>query len=160
RVIRMRPIHRTLIVFPLGLLGTSFFFDLAWLTWNRAPLAVTARWLILAGVTGGVVASIFGFLDWLRIPQGTRARRIGALHGSGNLIVATLFAASWFLRPDAAHPSALAIAVSAAGVILSVMTGWLGGELVSPSGAEENALGPPTVAPRPAGGERVPRSGG
>lgn len=126
----MRPIHRTLIVFPLGLLGTSFFFDLAWLTWARAPLAVTARWLILAGVIGGVVASIFGFLDWQKIPKGTRARRIGALHGSGNLIVAVLFALSWILRADAGHPPAVAIGLSAAGVILSVMTGWLGGELV------------------------------
>lgn len=125
----MRPIHRTLIVFPLGLFGTSFFFDLAWLTWGRAPLAMTARWLILAGVIGGLVASAFGLADWLRIPKATRARRIGALHGGGNLIVAALFATSWFLRSAERDPMP-AIALSAAGVILSVMTGWLGGELV------------------------------
>lgn len=133
------PIHRTLIVFPLGLLGTSFFFDLAWLTWGKPELGMVARWLILAGVTGGVLASIFGLIDWLQIPKGTRARRIGALHGIGNLVVAVLFAASWMLRGDAPeHPGAGALLLSAAGVALTVMTGWLGGELVDRLGLDQH----------------------
>src|ERR1051326_765643 len=47
------PIHQILIVFPLGLLATSFFFDLAWLAKGRAELAVVAHWMIFAGVGGG-----------------------------------------------------------------------------------------------------------
>ena len=54
------PIHQILIVFPLGLLATSFFFDLAWLARGRAELAVGASWLIFAGVIGGAAASLFG----------------------------------------------------------------------------------------------------
>ena len=46
-----------LIVFPLGLLATSFFFDLAYLATDRSELAIVASWMIFAGVIGG----LFGF---------------------------------------------------------------------------------------------------
>lgn len=126
----MRTTHQVLIVFPLGLLATSFFFDLAWLARGSAQLAIVAWWLIFAGVIGGGAAALFGIIDWLRIPRGTRARRVGALHGSGMAIVAMLFAASWLLRRDGpAHPDGAAIVLSGLGVLLTVITGWLGGEL-------------------------------
>ncbi|HEY0161004.1 MAG TPA: DUF2231 domain-containing protein [Thermoanaerobaculia bacterium] len=124
------PLHQILIVFPLGLLATSFFFDLAYLLSARAELGIVASWLIFAGVLGGAAAALFGIIDYAAIPRNTRARRIGAIHGGGNLVVALLFAASWLLRRDApGHPGALEIVLSACGVLLTVITGWLGGEL-------------------------------
>ncbi len=124
------PVHQILIVFPLGLLATSFFFDLAWLARGRAELAVVASWLIFAGVIGGAAASLFGVIDWLAIPRGTLAWRVGAWHGGGNLFVAVLFAVSWLLRRDApATPDGIAIALSGSGVLLTVLTGWLGSQL-------------------------------
>ena len=124
------PLHLILIVFPLGLLATSFFFDLAWLATGREQLAIVAWWMIFAGVAGGVAASVFGLVDYFAIPRGTRARRIGALHGGGNTVVAGLFAVSWLLRRDLpGHPAGVAIALSALGVLLTVFTGWLGSEL-------------------------------
>jgi uncharacterized membrane protein len=124
------PVHQILIVFPLGLLATSFFFDLAWLAKGSEQLAIVSWWMIFAGVVGGAAASIFGLIDWLAIPRGTRARRVGAWHGGAFLIVAVLFAASWILRRDApAHPEGTELLLSALGVLLTVVTGWLGGEL-------------------------------
>ncbi|HKR66744.1 MAG TPA: DUF2231 domain-containing protein [Thermoanaerobaculia bacterium] len=124
------PVHQILIVFPLGLLATSFFFDLAWLLRGSEELALVANWLIFAGVIGGALASLFGLADWLAIPRGTRAWRVGAWHGGGNALVSVLFALSWMLRRDApAHPEGVAIALSALGVLLTVLTGWLGAEL-------------------------------
>jgi uncharacterized membrane protein len=124
------PVHLILIVFPLGLLATSFFFDLAWLATARGELAVVASWMIFAGVVGGLAAAFFGVIDWLAIPRGTRARRVGAWHGVVTLVVTILFAASWLLRRDApGHPEGMAIVLSAGGVLLTVMTGWLGSEL-------------------------------
>jgi len=125
-----RPVHQILIVFPLGLLATSFFFDLAWLMNGHAELAIVASWLIFAGVVGGVAASLFGVIDWLAIPRATRAWRVGAWHGGGNLIVAILFAVSWWLRADApATPEQLAIILSGCGVLLIILTASLGSEL-------------------------------
>jgi len=133
------PIHQMLVVFPLGLLATSFFFDLAWAVTGRAELANVSWWMIIAGVIGGAAASLFGVLDFLAIPRGTRARRLGAWHGGGNLVVALFFAASLLVRRGAPeHPGALAIALSGLGVLLTVITGWLGGEL-----AESAATKPP-----------------
>jgi uncharacterized membrane protein len=124
------PLHQILIVFPLGLLATSFFFDLGWLAFGKAELAIVAQWLIFAGVIGGLVASIFGIIDWLAIPRRTRAWRVGAWHGVATTVVTFLFAASWIVRRDAPeHPDAIAIALSGMGVLLTVVTGWLGSEL-------------------------------
>lgn len=126
------PLHRILVIFPLGLLATSFFFDLAWLANGRGQLAVAAHSIILAGVIGGVLASLFGIVDWLAIPRDTKAWKMGALHGAGNSVVAALFAASWLLRRDAPeHPATLEIALSAAGVLLIVITAWLGSEVAA-----------------------------
>ena len=44
------PIHQMLIVFPLGLLATSLFFDIAYLITNRSELARVAYWMIFAGM--------------------------------------------------------------------------------------------------------------
>jgi uncharacterized membrane protein len=124
------PVHQILVVIPLGLLGTSFFFDLAYLVHESAQLGIASSWMIAAGVAGGVLAAVFGTIDWLAIPRGTRARRVGAWHGGGNAIVALLFAASWLVRrSEPAHPEQFAIALSACGVLLSILTGWLGSQL-------------------------------
>gem|GEM_PF-2476785 len=111
------PIHQMLIVFPLGLLATSLFFDIAYLITNRGELARVAYWMIFAGVISALVAAVFGLVDWLGIPSGTRAKAIGAWHGSGNVIVAALFAVSWWVRRgDPSTPATLAIAVGRCGL--------------------------------------------
>src|SRR5438270_7642408 len=67
------PVHQMLIVFPLGLLGTSVVFDLIHLTTGAAYAATVAFALIASGLVGGLLAAPFGFIDWLAIPKGTRA---------------------------------------------------------------------------------------
>ncbi|MDQ3283393.1 MAG: DUF2231 domain-containing protein [Acidobacteriota bacterium] len=125
------PIHQMLIPFPLGLLATSFFFDIAYYVFGNAQLAIVAFWMILAGVIGGLAAAVFGLIDWLAIPAGTRAKAIGMWHGGGNVMVVALFIAGWFLRrPDPATPPIAAVVLSGVAVGLSLVTGWLGGELV------------------------------
>jgi uncharacterized membrane protein len=120
-----------LIVLPLGVLAMSLVFDLIGRLAGLPNLHEAAYYMIAAGVISGLVAAVFGLIDFLAIPSGTRAKRIGRLHGIGNVIVVVLFAASWFLRRDnPATPETLAIVLSAAAAALSGVTGWLGGELV------------------------------
>lgn len=125
------PIHPMLVNFPLGLLPTAVIFDIVYLSTHSARWTELAFWMIAAGIIGALLAAVFGLVDWLAIPAGTRAKRIGMLHGGGNLIVVALFATSWFLRYRADQiPSTLAIVLGFIGVGLAVVTGWLGGELV------------------------------
>ena len=125
------PIHQMLVVFPLGVLAMSLVFDLIALLTDRQHLHTAAFSMIAAGVITGLLAAVFGFIDYLSIPRGTRARRIGAIHGIGNVIVVALFAASWVLRRDRpSDPGTIAIVLSIAAGSISAVTGWLGGELV------------------------------
>lgn len=125
------PVHQMLIVFPLGLLAMALVFDVATLLQGEAHWADTAFWMIGAGVITGLLAAPFGFIDWLAIPSGTRAKRIGALHGAGNVVVVLLYAAGWFVRFNTpAAPPVLALVLEFSGGILALFTGWLGGELV------------------------------
>lgn len=125
------PIHPMLIVFPLGLLGMAIVFDVLGLVLGNGYWSEIAYWMIAAGIVTGLLAAPFGLIDWLAIPSGTRAKRIGAWHGIGNLFVLLLFAGSWFLRNAAPQtPDTLALALGFGGVALALVTGWLGGELV------------------------------
>jgi uncharacterized membrane protein len=124
-------VHQQLIPFPFGLLATAVIFDVLHLILDNGELANVAYWMIVAGVVGGLVAAPFGLIDWTGIPKGTRAKKVGAVHGLGNLVVVVLFVVSWWLRrEDPTAPQALALAMSFAGFALAGVTGWLGGELV------------------------------
>lgn len=125
------PLHPMLIVFPLGLLVTSFIFDVLNYFTHSEKLYYASFYMIAAGIIGGLLAALPGFVDWIAIPAGTRAKKIGLIHGLGNVIVLVLFAMSWWLRRGVAQaPDSEAITFSFFGVLLGAVTGWLGGELV------------------------------
>ena len=79
-------IHQMLIPFPLGLLATGVIFDVIYLIWGNPSMAIVAYYMIVAGIIGGFLAAPFGTIDWLAIPQNTRAKSIGLLHGLLSLI--------------------------------------------------------------------------
>ena len=107
------PIHQMLIVLPLGLLSGAVIFDVIHLLGDDPRWDEIAFWLIPAGIATGLLAAVFGLIDWTKIPRGTRAKGIGATHGIGNVIVVGLFGASWLIRraelPE--DPSGLALAL-------------------------------------------------
>ncbi|GAB2600205.1 DUF2231 domain-containing protein [Spirosoma areae] len=124
--------HPILVVFPFGLLATAAIFDIVYLLTDNSTFVLVSYWMITAGLLGGLAAAVPGWIDWFAIPLGTRAKRIGLVHGLGNVTVLALFAISWLLRRDEAGylPSFLALALSFAAFALAGFTGWLGGELV------------------------------
>jgi uncharacterized membrane protein len=126
------PIHQMLVVFPLGLLSTSLIFDIAHFVGHNPRWGDISFWMITAGIIGGLAAAVFGLIDWLAIPSGTRAKAIGLWHGLGNVVVVALFAASWVIRrPDPGVESVPALVLSIIAIALALVTGWLGGELVA-----------------------------
>lgn len=150
--------HALLIVFPLGLLATAVIFDVIYLLTDNPTFVLVSFWMIVAGLIGGLAAAVPGWIDWFAIPAGTRAKRVGLVHGLGNVTVLLLFALSWLLRRDEAGylPSTIALAASFLGFVLAVVTGWLGSELVERlgvgvyNGAHLNS--PNSLSGRPATG--------
>jgi len=154
------PIHQMLIVFPLGLLAASLGFDAGYFVTNNPEFPTVAFWLISAGIIGGLLAAVFGAIDWWAIPRNTRAKAIGLWHGLGNVVVVVLFAISWWARNSAfGHiPTGGAIMGSCVAVLLALFTGWLGGELVDrlggggDTGAHLNS--PSSLSGKPASADR------
>lgn len=154
------PIHPMLIVFPLGLLAVAVIFDIISLATGNGFWATMAYYMIAAGIIGGLAAALFGLIDYLAIPRNTRAKTIGLWHGAINLVVVLLFVGSWYLRQDLpSAPSTIALTMSFVGAGLSLISGWLGGELVDRLGVgvDEGAHlnSPNSLSGRPATEEDV-----
>jgi len=166
-------VHPVMIVLPLGLFNTAVILDIAYLITGRAGFAAAAGYVIGTGLVSGLAAAVFGLMDWTAIPPGTPAKRVGLLHGAGNVLVLLLFTASWLLRIFHQWvPSPAALICGFAGLALAGVTGWLGGELVERLGVGINdgvasdagwldgrssLLAPATVAPTVPRQSRRPR---
>lgn len=126
------PVHPMLVVFPLGLFATAVVFDILHLAFNNRLLPTASFYMIAAGVVGGLLAALFGFIDWSGLPNNSRAKNIGLWHGLGNFVITLLFAGSWLLRRDNVDfvPDGLALILSFAGAAMALITAWIGGELV------------------------------
>jgi uncharacterized membrane protein len=126
------PVHPLLIVVPLGMFIGTMVVDTIYLFNGNPLLPAVSFFNIAIGVVAGLVAALFGFLDWLAVPPNTRAKTIGGWHGIGNVVVVGMFAASWWLRSMTVNfqPTQPALILSYSAVILGTITAWLGGELV------------------------------
>lgn len=149
------PIHPMLIPFPLGLLGMAVIFDLLARFAGQAALGQASRPMIAAGIVTGLLAAIFGAIDWAAIPAATRAKSVATAHGLGNVVVIALFAIAWQLRRDEPSVAAgLPLALELIGLAVALVTGWLGGELVDRLGVGvdpgANLDAPSSLSNRPA----------
>lgn len=124
-------IHPIMIVFPLGLLSTAVIFDVIYLFTGNTTFATVAYYMLASGIIGGFLAAIFGLIDWLAIPSGTRAKSVGVYHAAVNVVALVFFIGSWWLRNDAPQsPEMAASVLSLLGAGFSLVGGWFGGELV------------------------------
>jgi uncharacterized membrane protein len=122
--------HQMLVPLPLGALALSVVMDACYTVTGNHQHALTARRALDFGLAGAAVAVPFGVVDFLAIPSGTRAKRVGVGHAVGNLVMLGLFATSRLLRRG--DPGcAAARGLSAAAFVASGVAAWLGGELVS-----------------------------
>jgi len=131
------PIHPLLVTVPIGAWVSSFIFDI--ISHNAGEEDVFAKgayWLIAIGVIGALVAAIFGLLDLLAIPRGTRAFKVGLTHMILNLIVVALFVVNFAIRHSEIKETnvdsvdAVPMILSAVALVFLSTSGWLGGKLV------------------------------
>ncbi len=150
------PVHPMFVVYPIAMFIAALILDIAYLITRVAALPIASFYMIGVGIVGGLIAAVFGFIDWLGLQSNTRAKRLGAWHGIGNFTMVVLQLISWFIRLGAPGyvPSALAVILTLLGVAIILVTAWLGGELVYRLGsavdAGANANAPSSLSGQPA----------
>jgi len=126
------PIHPMLVVLPLGLFIGAVVFDGIYLWRGSTTVATVGYWNIAGGIVGGLLAAVFGLIDWLAIPAGTRAKRIGVWHALSNVLAILGFAFVFWMRYSSGQLAASTglFTIEVMALIVGAVGGWLGGELV------------------------------
>lgn len=127
------PVHQMLVTFPIGAFGFSVASDVLHGYLGQRRFAHAATQALDFGLISAALAIPFGAADFLAIPRGTRAWRVGLGHAVGNTAMLGLFAASRVLRARGSSPRA-AKWLSGSAFLLSGVAAWLGGELVDRHG--------------------------
>jgi uncharacterized membrane protein/nitrite reductase/ring-hydroxylating ferredoxin subunit len=130
--IKSHPIHPFLVAFPIGLFITSFAFDLIGVNWQDPSLWAAAWYCIIAGLCAGALAAIPGAVDLLTVvPPSSSGRSRGYRHAVLNVVVIGLFVAVAARRSGPiAAPDGTSLVLSAIGIFVLAISGWLGGTLV------------------------------
>ncbi len=130
------PIHQMLVPIPFGLLVTGVLLDVVSRFVDVAALTVVSFWNLTMGIAMGLLAAIFGLIDWTAIPKRTRAKRVGAVHAIGNVVVLGLLGGAIGMRMNRPffRLDEITFALELGALVLVGVTGWLGGELVDQLG--------------------------
>lgn len=125
------PLHPLLVAFPIAFLIGALLTDLAFQGTGDAFWARASAWLIGAGLVGGALAALAGFIDFIA-NEHIRALSLVWYHFIGNAIALALSAISLYLRlsGDAAAVTGTELLLSILVVVIFAVTGWLGGEMV------------------------------
>jgi uncharacterized membrane protein len=128
------PVHPILVTVPIGTWVASLVFDIAsHAVDDPGFLTQASEWLIAIGILGALAAAVFGFLDLLTIPAGTRAMRTALLHMTLNLAVTVTFAVNFLWRhgnyTDGNAVGGGQLALSAVTLAVLGVSGYLGGKL-------------------------------
>jgi uncharacterized membrane protein len=119
-----------LVPIPLGLWIFSLVCDLISLWgWGSGVWNEVAFYTMAGGIVGALLAAGPGLIDY-RSLTAPRVKRIALTHMVINLVVVVLFAINLGLRMQYAPDAGTPIILSAIGVFLLGISGWLGGELV------------------------------
>jgi hypothetical protein len=80
----------------------------------------------------GLLAAVFGLIDWLAIPAGTRAKTIGLWHAASNVVAIAGFGFVCWVRYSSGQlaPTSGLFTLEVIALLFGAVGGWLGGELV------------------------------
>lgn len=127
--------HPAIVALPLGTFAASGICDGLAVMTGREAYDDAARINIGIGLVGALAAAATGLRDYGYIPTDHEPNhQIATTHGVGNVLMTSLFAASYVLRDrdrrQGRRPCATARLLGLAGAALGTYTGWLGGKLV------------------------------
>lgn len=130
------PIHPMLVVFPIGLWVFSLVCDLIRLSGVTGDAwSTVAFFSMVGGFVGALCAAVPGFIDLLYYKGGAPpVKKIALTHMAINLTVVVLYALNIWLRASVRSSISTGMStpveLSIIGVMLLVVPGWLGGQMV------------------------------
>lgn len=135
------PIHPMIVPIAIGGFILSFVFDIVCLaSGNMDPWATVAYVTMIGGIVGALLAAVFGFTDYLSLPDG-RVKHTASMHMALNLTIVVLYIVNAWVRHG--NPASLKgpFLLSLLGIILLGISGWLGGRMVYEMGVAVNPDG-------------------
>src|SRR6266550_5211735 len=127
------PVHPMLVAFPIGLWTTSVVIDVIFYFIRNQSLPLISKLMLATGLAGAVAAAVPGIIDWLSIKD-PQVKKIADWHARLNITAVIVFAISLYFRMKmGAHwlnwDMKVPVLLSALGVLLIAISGWLGGAL-------------------------------
>jgi len=124
------PFHPIIIPLPIGLWIFSIVSDLIFKFGYGGPVWNDVAFYTLAGgIVGALIAALPGFIDLVGLTN-PKTKSIAIWHMLINLLAVALYCVNFWLRLHRAPGDNLPIILSAIGVVLIIISGWLGGEMV------------------------------
>lgn len=128
--IAAHPIHPMLVAIPIGLWSFSLACDFIHAWGAGEAWRVAANFSLVGGLVGALLAAIPGFIDMFS-PEGGPGR-VALLHMGTSLAVVVLYGGNAWLRSRGATDAPMML--SAAGIALLLVSGWLGGRMAGMHG--------------------------
>ena len=123
------PLHPAMVAIPVGAFTVALVSDVVGLFGGGEGWDRTAQYAIWIGLVGALLAALLGFVDYFGVTMSRAAKRLATIHMLLNLTAVVLYAASCWLRDEAAETPTLAVLLSTVGFLILSGSGWLGGEL-------------------------------
>lgn len=136
------PLHPILVLIPVGAWISSFVLDIIFLATGYSFWFVASLWVMVIGIAGALIAAVAGFYDLFTLPITDEPKNTGLLHMTLNLIVTVFYVINVAAIRAPAMKSAISAStitggvaawgfvLNAISVVLLLISGWLGGQLV------------------------------
>jgi uncharacterized membrane protein len=122
------PIHPMLVTIPIGCFVAAVACDIISIWAGPVFWSEMGTWLLLFGVCGGLLAALFGFVDYLTAPMSTQAKGLASWHMVLNIVAIVIFGVACAVRFHD-HASTAGYAFTAAGIVVLSIAGYLGGDV-------------------------------
>jgi uncharacterized membrane protein len=124
------PFHPMLVALPIGLWIFSIVSDVIFkFGWGGQVWNDVAFYTLAGGIVGALIAALPGFVDLIGL-QNPKTMTIAIWHMFINLSAVALYCVNLWMRMHRPPGDNLPILLSTIGIVLIIVSGWLGGELV------------------------------
>lgn len=118
-----------IIPFPIGLWVFALASDIAFMATGNSMWHDFAFYTILGGIIGALVAALPGFVDFASLDS-PQTKKVALWHMILNLLAVVVFAIDLWQHSGPPTGSNSPLILSIIGIIIIIISGWLGGELV------------------------------